>query len=414
MANKALKSIKFPGLNDTYTIPQVDNTLAVSGAAADAKKTGDELGNLKSAVKYISTNGNVFDAANVVEGYWVAGSTGNTLSYVADSNACYFSVPVIGKNGSLSISVVNFPSWANGDNVGRIARASDLKIYTPVYGHRTPIDTITFTGSWTETNTDMVLYINSTIADKDKMAVYINEVITQYTPYDGVALSIKNSPLYGKKLCCNGDSIMYGAGATGGFASIIAAKYGMTLQNIAVSGGTIASGTTDGGTNRHWIAATMSNLSNDGDYYIIEGGLNDYSLNAPLFTDGQTDVRNNISTTQPSDLTVFSEAMESICYDLVVNHTEKKKGFVFPHKISWLDWTSNSLSKTYLYYKDVQKKILQKWGIPFLDLSEVSGMDTVFNAIAIAYTSNNDRTHPNANGYLKFYVPHIERFMESL
>ena len=47
MANKPLKTIKFPGLDDTYTVPQVDAALATSGAAADAKKVGDELTNLK-------------------------------------------------------------------------------------------------------------------------------------------------------------------------------------------------------------------------------------------------------------------------------------------------------------------------------------------------------------------------------
>ena len=43
MANKPLQSIKFPDLPDTYIIPVVDSTLAVSGAAADAKQTGDSL-----------------------------------------------------------------------------------------------------------------------------------------------------------------------------------------------------------------------------------------------------------------------------------------------------------------------------------------------------------------------------------
>lgn len=50
MANKPLKSIKFPGLADTYTVPEIDSTLAEVGKAADAKKVGDELGDLKSAL----------------------------------------------------------------------------------------------------------------------------------------------------------------------------------------------------------------------------------------------------------------------------------------------------------------------------------------------------------------------------
>lgn len=43
MANIPLKSIKFPGLDDTYTVPQVDADLDTTGAAADAKATGDAL-----------------------------------------------------------------------------------------------------------------------------------------------------------------------------------------------------------------------------------------------------------------------------------------------------------------------------------------------------------------------------------
>lgn len=43
MANIPLKTIKFPGLDDTYTVPQVDDDLDTAGAAADAKATGDAL-----------------------------------------------------------------------------------------------------------------------------------------------------------------------------------------------------------------------------------------------------------------------------------------------------------------------------------------------------------------------------------
>ena len=50
MANVPLKSIKFPGLDDTYTVPVVDSSLTQSGAAADAKVAGDKVGELKSAV----------------------------------------------------------------------------------------------------------------------------------------------------------------------------------------------------------------------------------------------------------------------------------------------------------------------------------------------------------------------------
>lgn len=48
MANIPLQSITFPGLSDKYTTPAVDTTLTQTGAAADAKKTGDEIGAIKN------------------------------------------------------------------------------------------------------------------------------------------------------------------------------------------------------------------------------------------------------------------------------------------------------------------------------------------------------------------------------
>lgn len=43
MANRPAKTIKFPGLEHTYTFLQDDTTLSVAGEAADAKSTGDAL-----------------------------------------------------------------------------------------------------------------------------------------------------------------------------------------------------------------------------------------------------------------------------------------------------------------------------------------------------------------------------------
>ena len=49
MATKPMKTLKLPGLEDTYTFLQNDATLTQSGKAADAKATGDKISDLKSA-----------------------------------------------------------------------------------------------------------------------------------------------------------------------------------------------------------------------------------------------------------------------------------------------------------------------------------------------------------------------------
>ena len=55
MANIPLKSIKFPGLANTYTIPEVSTDLTASGKAAEAAKVGAELADIKADVAAAGT-----------------------------------------------------------------------------------------------------------------------------------------------------------------------------------------------------------------------------------------------------------------------------------------------------------------------------------------------------------------------
>lgn len=61
---------------------------------------------------------------------------------------------------------------------------------------------------------------------------------TGYVPNEKYKLM--QSPLWGKKLYVDGDSICYGNGYKGGFGKIIADKYNMELTNAGVGGATIA------------------------------------------------------------------------------------------------------------------------------------------------------------------------------
>lgn len=113
MANKPLKSIKFPGLSDTYTVPEVDSTLTGSGKAADAKVVGDQLGDLKSALNIVE---GAFDAT-VTDITPSTPTTGKYISYatgqeVDTASGKYYTLSVgselIGKTLTISGS-----SWYN-------------------------------------------------------------------------------------------------------------------------------------------------------------------------------------------------------------------------------------------------------------------------------------------------------------
>ena len=224
-----------------------------------------------------------------------------------------------------------------------------------------------------------------------------------YLPTDDIINKNRLNKLYGKKLSVTGDSIMYGAGYKGGFAKIIADRYNMILQNIAVSGGTIASGTTyeSGKGNRFWICNSISSLESDADYILFDGCINDFSLGVTL---GSYNLNNYTPTL---DTTKFIEAFESCCKQLRERFYNKKIGYIFTHRVFLPERGFN-------VWKDHMINILNKWGIPYLDLENETAPLNMIQFYKTNFTKDSDGWHPTKYGYQLFYVDKVISFMENM
>lgn len=205
--------------------------------------------------------------------------------------------------------------------------------------------------------------------------------------------------LYGKKICLAGDSICAGISNSGGYGALLASMYGMNVQNVAVHGACISQVP-----NKACISELVENLDNDGAFYIYEGGFNDASNSVILGGDTFSETIDNSMT---FNMTVFRDAFEYLCRDLVLNRKTKKIGFLFPHKIT------NRETGNWGNFKALMYKLLDKYGIPFLDLAKVSGFDTALTDLA-AYTNNSDGVHPTEAGYKAFYIDKIASWLRSL
>lgn len=194
-----------------------------------------------------------------------------------------------------------------------------------------------------------------------------------------------------------GDSITTGAGE-GDYPSIIAAITGATVTNYARSGATLAAGTAS---NYH-IADQVAQYTGADDIICISGGINDFNQSVALgtLTEGYTEAL---------DTTTVIGALESIFRSLLTDHTTAKLYYVITHKASSAEILQNNLGLTFTDYHDAIVRVLKKYAIGFYDAFEKSGFVTSSygawgETIRRLYTVNGDGVHPNAAGYLKYYV----------
>lgn len=233
------------------------------------------------------------------------------------------------------------------------------------------------------------------------------EVIADFS----VQVSMNRSVLYGKKIGVFGDSIVLGNGYAGGWAKIIADRNHMSVDNAAVSGGTIMTFA-----NHSHIPDQVENIDNDCDYLIFDGGVNDFALQG--FTLG--DITSTYSDSTLFDTNTFIGSLEKLIFDIYAdqNRISTKIGYVFNHRIYSDNQTNGSV--TFEQFDSALKGTLKKWGVPYIDISGSSPSLNLLDTYRDEYTAhsdtypNGDGWHPNKAGYEMYYCNKIESWLKTL
>lgn len=214
-----------------------------------------------------------------------------------------------------------------------------------------------------------------------------------------------SDPLYGKVLTATGDSITATVSNRpyASYARMIAADNSMTYETKAIWGATLASGIQG---SSGCILNTLANMRADADYVILSGGANDF-----YYLASGAEKLGAVTTGYAAtlDTTTFCGAVESLCKTAINKWVGKKILYVITHRM--LDVSEQTTSQAV----SILKQILEKWGIPYVDLWH-DMPSLMFDSLKNLYTSNGntvysgvgDGLHPNEEGYRRYYVPRVE------
>lgn len=230
--------------------------------------------------------------------------------------------------------------------------------------------------------------------------------ITKIGYVEGADEYTKN-PLFGKKVSFLGDSICAGGSESyvGGYGKIIAERNGMVYENVARGGALVTAETYSKSTGNPlpWLCRMVANMSEDADYAIIEGGLND-GWYTPAITMGKITNGYNADL----DETTFYGAFESMLKQLVTKFQGKKIGYIAVPKIHSLYDSERNAPNFY----HIAMECCAKWGVPVCDLNTITPPVEYLKKLGTDYTV--DGTHPTLEGYLKYYCDPIEAWMKTL
>ena len=218
-----------------------------------------------------------------------------------------------------------------------------------------------------------------------------NEETIEYLKY-----RINNS-LDGLKLYNFGDSIGAGDGNNGvGYAEMLETLYNFDSHDYAHSGDNQTMGS---------ILTQIENASStQPDIILLEGGANDFTQYRPM-----GNMTNEFSfDSQNFDETTFIGALEMALNKLTTKYPGVPIIWIYTHRENTRTEKSNgTVTVNFTTMHDRSIETCNKWSIPVVDIYNESGLNTMLSYYRTNYTSNGDGTHPNENGYLKYYIPFI-------
>ncbi len=233
---------------------------------------------------------------------------------------------------------------------------------------------------------------NTEIPPAKQAADEINVIFTENAGF------IQN-PIFGKSVYSDGDSVAAGDGSEHyAYSEFIRDNNSMSLVNLAKGGTTFAyrQGRNDS------ICERIENMQGDYSYILFEGGYNDVFRGLPLgsVSDGKN----------PSDFDLFTMcgALEKICFEMKSKYPNTKKLFVLGHRLN-----DKYQARQEQAWKLIVK-ILDKWEIPYVDITAETGFDSDCYEADNQIFANDDGVHPTQYAYDKYYVPPIESKLKQL
>ena len=367
MANKPLKSIQFPGLSDTYTIPQVDASLATSGAAADAKKTGDEITSLKQDFNKASHA----NQASLLEQGTFGTSSGNPSSstqYIRTKEYLDLSLLTVTKPAGVGMTVYYYANPTRDSN-GYLGYGSWTR-NSARSGSLYALDSYP-TATHVKIRFDITNVNPITVNDIISAGVVIDYLITAQGLKD--AVDVSKSVLYGKKWVACGDSFTHGdftgisdqkeyqfqdapyQGENMVYPFFIGRRTGAIVVNEAVNGSSM--GYKSGVSNCFSEAnGRYTQIPADADYITLYFGINDGAnhKNIPL---GTIDDETNET---------FYGAWNVVMNYLITNRPNAKIGIIISNACDSID------------YPNAEIAIAKKYGVAYLDINGDPKIPIVF------------------------------------